>query len=385
MSDMSMQEMLDSLEGTLKRIKAGDLIKGTVLAVNENEVFVNIGYITDGIIQKHELSEDSELSTSEVVKVGDEILVYVISVNDGEGNVELSLKRAEYYKVWDEFKDSFENGTLINVKVNEAVKGGVTAIVKGARAFIPASQLSLSYVDSLEEFVGKSLEVKVIELDVDKQKVVLSRKEVEKAAAEENKEKIWNTLTKGEKRKGIVKRLAKFGAFVDIGGIDGLIHISDMSWKRVLDPSEILSIGDKVEVFVLDFDKAKGRISLGLKEIEKDPWISFLEKSKVGDIYTGKVVNLQSFGAFVEIEDGIEGLVHVSCISEDNVSKPSNVLKLGDEVKVKLLEIDENNKKISLSIKDASSDNQTDYSDYKDSGSMVSIGDLFKDKFKDFK
>lgn len=385
MENLSMQEMLDSLEGSLKSIHVGDLIKGKVISINENEVFVNISYITDGIIQKSELSDETEFKNSDIVKIDDEILVCVINVNDGDGNVELSLKRAEYYKVWEELKTSFENGTLINVKVKEAVKGGVISIIKGVRAFIPASQLSMNYVENLEEYVGKVLEVKVIEFDEENEKVVLSRKEVEKAVAEVNKDKVWETLVKGEKRKGVVKKLAKYGAFVDIGGVDGLVHISDMSWKRISDPSEVVAVGDNVEVFVLDFDKVKGRISLGLKEVEKDPWNYFALKSKIGDIFKGKVVNLQNFGAFVEIEDGIQGLVHVSNISEDNVINPASVLKIGQEVRVKLLEIDEENKKISLSIKDASTESQNDYSNFNNSESMFSIGDLFKDKFKDFR
>ena len=385
MTDMSMGDMLDSLEGTLKRIDSGDVVKGTVISLTEEEVFVNIGFMSDGIISRDELSEDSEIKPKDILKVGDEIEVYILSVNDGEGNVALSLKKAEYYKVWDEFEDSLNNGTLIKVKVAEVVKGGVIAFVKGVRAFIPASQVSATYVEDLQEYVGKVIEVKVIELDKYNEKVILSRKEVEKVELQEKKNILWDTLVKGEKRTGEVKRLAKFGAFVDIGGMDGLIHISDMSWKRISDPSEILTVGDKVEVYIIDFDKAKGRISLGLKEVTQDPWNVILEKIRVGNIVEGTVVNLLDFGAFVEIEDGVEGLVHISNISEERISKPSSVLKIGDKVKVKIIEIDEKSKKIGLSIKDAEF-KEEDYSSYNSNNNVgTTLGDLFKDKFKDFK
>ena len=386
MTDMSMGDMLESLEGTLKRIDSGDVVKGTVISLTEEEVFVNIGFISDGIISRDELSSDSEVKPEDILKVGDEIEVYILDVNDGEGNVALSLKKVEAHKVWDEFEDSFKNGTLIKVKVAEMVKGGVIAFVKGVRAFIPASQVSATYVENLQEYVGKIIEVKVIELDRENEKVILSRKEVEKVELEEKKNIIWDTLVKGEKRTGEVKRLVKFGAFVDIGGIDGLIHISQMSWKRISDPSEVVSVGDKVEVYIIDFDKEKDRISLGLKEVSEDPWNVIFEKIKVGSIVEGTVVNLLDFGAFVEIEDGIEGLVHISNISDERISKPSSVLKIGDKVKVKVIEIDEKSKKIGLSIKDAEFKEEENYASYNNNNNnMGTIGDLFKDKFKDFK
>jgi len=387
MTDMNMGDMLDSLEGNLKRIDIGDVVKGTVISLTEEEVFVNIGYMSDGIINKDELSEDTEKKPSDILKVGDEIEVYILNVNDGEGNVALSLKKVECSKVWDEFEAAFNNGTSMNVKVAEVVKGGVIAFVKGVRAFIPASQVSATYVENLQEYVGKTIEVKVIEFDKSTEKVILSRKEVEKVELEAQRDIVWDTLVKGEKRTGEVKRLVKFGAFVDIGGIDGLIHISEMSWKRISDPSEVVSVGDKVEVYIIDFDKEKGRISLGLKDISEDPWNVILEKIKVGAIVEGTVVNLLDFGAFVEIEAGVEGLVHISNISEERISKPSSVLNIGDKVKVKIIEIDEKSKKIGLSIKDAEFREDENYSSYSNnnSGMGTTIGDLFKDKFKDFK
>jgi small subunit ribosomal protein S1 len=383
----SMQDFMEALGGSIKRINSGDVVKGTVISASDDAVFVNIGYMADGVISKEELSYDPMANPKDIVKPGDEIYVYILQVNDGEGNVALSKIKAEEHKVWDEFQESFKEGKTIEVKVNDAVKGGVTANVKGVRAFIPASQLSLKYVDDLKDFIGKILTVRVVELDKDKKKVVLSRKEVEKAEAEVKKEEVWASLKKGEKRAGIVTRLAKFGAFVDLGGMDGLIHISELSWKRVSDPAEVVSVGDKVEVYVIDFDKSKERISLGLKEVTQDPWNTMSVKFKVNDIVQGTVVRLTDFGAFVEIAEGIDGLVRNSEIAEERVSKASAVLNEGDKVKVKILEIDTKNQRLGLSIREAkNSQEREEIKDFLgDKSEGVTLGDLLKDKFKDFK
>lgn len=385
-NEISMSDFMKELDSSMKRIHEGDILKGSVISVSDEEVLVNIGYMADGIIARNEVSNDSSVSPKELLKAGDEIYVYVLGVNDGEGNVALSKKLADSLKIWDDLEDSFKNGNTITVKIAEVVKGGVTSNVQGVRAFIPASQLSYNYVNDLNEFVGRTLEVKVIELDKEKKKVVLSRKEIEKEEVEAKKGKTWESIKKGEKRKGVVTRLAKFGAFVDLGGIDGLIHINDLSWKRVMDPAEVVSVGDEVEVYVIDFDKAKQRISLGLKEVAANPWNKVSDKFKVGDVVEGTVVKLMDFGAFVEIEAGVEGLVHISEISEERILKPSDVLKAGDKVKVKILEIHKDTKKISLSIKDAQNKATEDFSAYvdKEEGS-VTLGDLFKDKLKNFK
>lgn len=383
----SMKDLMESFNGGIKTIHSGDVVKGTVISVSKDSVFVNIGYMADGVIAREEFSHDPMVDLKEEVKPGDELYVLILEVNDGEGNVALSKTKAEEYKVWDEFEESLKEGKTLDVKVNEVVKGGVTANVKGVRAFIPASQVSSKYVEDLKEFVGKTLTVVVVELDKDKRKVVLSRKEVEKVEAEVKKEEVWATLTKGERRTGVVTRLAKFGAFVDLGGIDGLIHVSDMSWKRVLDPAEIVSVGDKVEVYVIGFDKAKGRISLGLKEVAQNPWNSVAANFKVNDIVEGRVVRTTDFGAFVEIAEGIEGLVHISQVAEERVTKVSSVLNVGDKVKVKILEIDLKNQKLSLSIKEAK--NTQDREEIKDflgdKSEGMTLGDLLKDKFKNFK
>jgi small subunit ribosomal protein S1 len=386
MEDVSMGEMMDEIKGSMKRIESGEIVKGTVISVSDEEIFVNIGFMSDGIISKEEFTDDLEINLKEVVNPGDELEVYIIEVNDGNGNVSLSKKKAENLKVWEEFEDSLKNGSKIKVTINQIVKGGAVANVKGVRAFIPASQLSASYVEDLNTFLGKELEVKVIEYDQEQGKAVLSRKEIEVAENEIKKEALMNSLVKGESRKGIITRLAKFGAFVDLGGVDGLIHISDLSWKRINDPSEVVSVGDNVDVYVIDFDKARGRISLGLKQVSQNPWNEVETKYKVGQTVEGTIVRLMDFGAFTEIEPGLEGLVHISEISEDRIAKPSDVLKVGDKVKVKISEINANDHRISLSIKDASAESsQGEFKKYNDSGDGLTLGDLLKDKFKDFK
>lgn len=383
--ELSMQEMLNALNGTLKKIHPGDVVKGKVISATDKEVFVNIGYMSDGIVAKDDLSYEDSINPKEAFNPGDEIYVYVVDVNDGEGNVVLSKKLADSVKVWDELNSLKENDGPLKVKVSEIVKGGAIAYIKGIRAFIPISQLSANYIENADDFLGKELLVKIIEIDKDKEKVVLSRKEVEKLEIEHKKDKVWASLEKGQKRSGIITRLAKFGAFVDLGGIDGLIHISDLSWNRVNKPEEVVSIGDSVEVYVIDFDKSKGRISLGLKEVNKNPWINIADKYKAGNIISAKVVRIVDFGAFVEIEPGIEGLVHISEISEERILKPSDKLKIGDAVKAKIMSIDEKNKKISLSIKEAEGKEEeiSLYSEGEEE--KITLGDLFKDKLKNFK
>jgi small subunit ribosomal protein S1 len=381
----SMMDFMQALDESIKVIHEGDIVKGTVISVNDKEVLVNIGYMADGIIAKENLTDDQSLKPSDIVKVGDEISTYILQVNDGEGNVSLSKLLADSLVVWDEFEASLNNGTTIDVRINEVVKGGVTANVKGVRTFIPASQLAYSYVEHTSDFLGKTLTVKVIELDREMKKVVLSRKEIEKEEVETKRETLWNSLTKGEKRTGVVSRLAKFGAFVDLGGIDGLIHLNDLSWKRVVNPAEVVSVGDKVEVYVLDFDRSKNRISLGLKSVDENPWNTVPQKYKIGSIVDGTVKRFLDFGAFVELEPGVEGLVHISEISEDRILKASDILKIGENVKVKVLDIKEKENRISLSIKDAAAKPEEDYSQFTDTEGGVTLGDLFKDKLKGLK
>lgn len=381
--DLTMEEMLQAIKKPIPEIQSGDIVKGVVISATDKEVFVNIGYMSDGIIAKEELTDDAD--PRDLYKPGDEIFVYILEVNDGEGNIALSKKMADSAKVWSDLEVWQKNGYMFDVKIKEAVKGGLIADLHGIRAFIPASQISMSYVENLNSYAGQTITVKVLEYDKDKNKIVLSGKEAEKDKNEKKKAELFGRINKGDILEGVVKRLVKFGAFVDVGGTEGLIHLSDLSWERVNDPSEVVNVGDKVKVYVIDFDKNSGRISLGLKEISKNPWNYVREKYKTGDIVHGIVTRIASFGAFVEIEPGLEGLVHVSQITDERISNPSNILNMGDKVNVKIIDINTEEKKLSLSIKDAKIPENENYSEYLNdnkSDGMLTIGDLLKDKLK---
>ncbi|AKA72297.1 30S ribosomal protein S1 [Clostridium scatologenes] len=376
----SMKEFMEDIESSMKSIRRGEIVKGKIISVTEKGAIVNIGYMSDGILSKDEVVENEEDNLMDILKENEEICVYVLDMNDGEGNVLLSKKVADKIKSWDELEKIFEEKADIETTVKEVVKGGVVTYIKGIRAFIPASQLSLSYVEDLKSFVGKTLTVKIIEFDKDKEKVVLSRKVIEKVEAESKKQQLLNSLKPGEKRSGVVSRLAKFGAFVDLGGLDGLIHVSELSWKRVNNPSDVVSVGDKVEVYILSVDKESNKIALALKDVNENPWKSIGDKFKIGDIVDGEVSKLASFGAFVGIQPGVEGLVHISEISEDRIAKPSDVLSLGDKVRVKILDIDDKENRISLSIKDAVEKPKEDLDKFNDNESAgTSLADLLKD------
>jgi len=382
----TMKDVIGNIDESMVNINSGDVVKGKVISVTEDEVLVNIGYMTDGVIAKEEISNEKEINPMDILKVDDEIFVYIMKVNDGEGNVQLSKKRADSLKVWDKLQAILDEDKTLEITINEIVKGGATANVEGIRAFIPASQMSNAYIEDLQEFKGKTLEVKVIELDKETKKLVLSRKAIEKEESEVKGNVVWDSLKKGEKRKGVITRLAKFGAFVDLGGVDGLIHVSELSWKRVTEPSEIVSVGEEVEVTVLDFDREKSRISLGLKAAAGNPWNNISSTYKTNDIVEGTVVRIMDFGAFVQLPSGIDGLVHLSEISEDRIEKVSDVLKVGDVVKVKIGDINEKDRRISLSIKEALDKSYGDLSKYNGEEEQgLTLGDIFKNKFKDFK
>ena len=384
--EASMKDVMGNIDESMVHISSGDIVRGTVISVTEDEVHVNIGYMADGVISKEELSNDKEVVSTDILKVDDEVFVYIMKVNDGEGNVQLSKKRADSVKVWEKLQEILDGNKTLEITISEIVKGGATAYVEGIRAFIPASQMSNAYIEDLQEFKGKTLEVKIIELDSENKKLVLSRKVIEKEASDAKANIVWDELKKGDKRKGVITRLAKFGAFVDLGGVDGLIHVSELSWKRVTEPSEIVSVGQEVEVTVLAVDKEKGRISLGLKEAKGNPWNNISSTYKTNDIVEGTVVRLMEFGAFVQLPSGIDGLVHLSEISEDRIEKVSDVLKVGDVVKVKIGEINEKDRRISLSIKEALDKSYGDLSKYNGTEEQgLTLGDIFKNKFKDYK
>jgi len=374
-TQISMSEVLNDYD--VKRLNKGDILKGKVIDVSDKEASVNINYAFDGLISKEELSADGK-DPRDVVCTGDEIDVYVISPNDGEGYVELSLVRVLEIKEKEEIKESFKEQKNITVKVKDETKGGVIAYYGNVRIFIPGSLVSRERIE-LSTLVGKELEIRITELDFRDNKVVGSRKIIEQEEYNKNKKIIWDTLVEGEKRTGVVKKLVKFGAFVDIGGIEGLIHISDLSWERVNKPEDIVKEGDKVEVFIGKVDKEKERLSLILKDVTKEPWTVHSEDIKEGDIVEGKVVRFATFGAFVELFDGIEGLVHISEITDEHVSKPSDLLEINQMVKVKVLNFNKVDKKIALSIKDAS-ESTKEHLNYIDNSDEegTSLGDLLK-------
>ncbi len=374
----NMDELMRAIEDTMVKVHRGDTVKGKVIAVKDDEVMVNIGYKADGIIKKDELSNDPKIVPADVLSVGDEIEVYIVKLDDGEGNVILSKKRVDTVKSWDELEEAFNNKSIIDAKVIEIVNGGAIALVKGLRGFIPISQIANRFVSDLKVFVDKSFGVRVIDFDKNKKRVVLSRKIVESEELESKKSKLWKSIEKNQVIEGQVKRITDFGVFVDVGGADGLVHISDLSWSHIKHPKEVVKEGDIVKVLVLDADKQKNRISLGLKQVSPHPWENIDEKYSIGSIVEGKVIRLVDFGAFVMLEQGIEGLVHISQISDKHIAKPSEELRVGENVNVKILDINKEEKKISLSIKEAITKQSDEIIKYENE-EEITIGDIIKE------
>lgn len=332
------------VEATLVRIRPGQTVVGKVVQITDDEVCVNIGFKADGLIKREDL-------VTQDVKLDDEIEVEVVKVNDGEGNVLLSQRNILNKKAFAELVEKYNNGEYVEGVGKEVVKGGLICTVNGIRAFVPASQLSNRYVEKIGEFVGKTLKLKIIELDEQKKRIVCSRRAVVKEENEARKAEAWSKLAEGEVVKGVVRRLTDFGAFVDLGGVDGLIHVTDLSWAHVKHPSEVVSPDQEVEVKILSLDKERERIQLGLKQLQPKPWDTAPEKYPEGAVVTGKVVRITTFGAFVELEPGIDGLVHISQCAPTRINKVEDAVNVGDEVTVKVLAIDPAAKRISLSIR----------------------------------
>lgn len=330
----------------------GEIIKGRVVKVSPDEVLVDIDYKSEGRIPLNELSFLPNVNPADLVSEGDEIDVKVLKVEDSEGTVLLSKKRADAEQSWKKLEDLFASGGTLKAKVMQTVKGGLLVDV-GVRGFIPASHVSRTYEDDLEKYVGQVLELKIIELDRSKNNVVFSHKEVLEERFEQAKEKAFSTLQEGAIVDGVVRRLTDFGAFVDIGnGVEGLLHVSEMAHSRVDHPSDVLSEGDNIKVMILGVDKDRERISLGLKQTLPNPWDNITAKYKVGDVVTGEVTRTVDFGAFVKLEDGVEGLVHISQLSHKHVAKTEDVVSAGDKVQVKVISVDPDARRIGLSIKE---------------------------------
>ncbi|MBQ3009328.1 MAG: 30S ribosomal protein S1, partial [Oscillospiraceae bacterium] len=349
---MSFEEMLNESYANQPKVYRGAKIKGVVTGVSANEVTVDIGTKHTGFIKASELSDDPSAKVEDLVKKGDELNLIVIKPNDAEGTVELSKKRYDAQEGADAVAKAAETGEVLTATIVEAVKGGLVAFVNGVRVFIPAS-LAAGRNESLETLVKTKQEIKIIESSKDgnRRKVIGSIRAVKEEKTNELKEKFWEEVEEGKVYNGVVKSLTRYGAFVDLGGVDGLVHMSELTWEKIKHPAEILKAGQTIEVFVKSLDREAGKISLGHKKEEDNPWTKLETECPIGTVLTGKVASLTKFGAFVKILPGVDGLVHISEISYERVEDPAAVLKVGQEVQVKLIGVDLEAKRVSLSIK----------------------------------
>lgn len=343
----------DQLEQVLAPLTPGQLVRGRVVQVAADEVLVDVGYKGDGRIPIHELGLRSGQKPSDILKPGDEIDVWVLKVDENEGGVLLSKRRADVELTWRRLEQARDDGRILEARVTERVKGGLLVDV-GVRGFVPASHVARGYVDNLDKFVGQTLRLKVVEVNRSRRNVVLSRKEVLEKEYQEAKARLFSTLKEGQVVEGVVRRLTDFGAFIDLGGgVEGLLHVSEMAWSRVRHPSDVLREGQTIKVMVLNVDREHERISLGLKQVLPNPWDTVSERYHVGDIVEGQVTRLVDFGAFVRLENGIEGLVHISQLADHHVTKPQEVVSPGQRVRVKILSVDQAARRIGLSLREA--------------------------------
>ena len=349
------EDFLAAVDATIKYFNDGDIVEGTVVKVDHDEVLLDIGYKTEGVIPSRELSIKHDVNPDEVVEVGDEVDALVLTKEDKEGRLILSKKRAQYERAWGTIEELKEKDEPVTGTVIEVVKGGLILDI-GLRGFLPASLVEMRRVRDLEPYIGQELEAKIIELDKQRNNVVLSRRAYLEQTQSEVRSEFLHQLQKGQVRKGVVSSIVNFGAFVDLGGVDGLVHVSELSWKHIDHPSEVVTVGDEVTVEVLDVDLDRERVSLSLKATQEDPWRVFARTHAVGQIVPGKVTKLVPFGAFVRVEEGIEGLVHISELAQRHVEVPDQVVTVGQEVMVKVIDIDLERRRISLSVKQADED-----------------------------
>ena len=349
------EDFLAAVDATIKYFNDGDIVEGTVVKVDHDEVLLDIGYKTEGVIPSRELSIKHDVNPDEVVEVGDEVDALVLTKEDKEGRLILSKKRAQYERVWGAIEELQAKEEPVTGTVIEVVKGGLILDI-GLRGFLPASLVEMRRVRDLEPYIGQELEAKIIELDKQRNNVVLSRRAYLEQTQSEVRSEFLHQLQKGQVRKGVVSSIVNFGAFVDLGGVDGLVHVSELSWKHIDHPSEVVTVGDEVTVEVLDVDLDRERVSLSLKATQEDPWRVFARTHAVGQIVPGKVTKLVPFGAFVRVEEGIEGLVHISELAQRHVEVPDQVVTVGQEVMVKVIDIDLERRRISLSVKQADED-----------------------------
>jgi small subunit ribosomal protein S1 len=349
LGDMSLDEAID---GTIVEFEDGDLVNGTIVRVDKDEVLLDIGYKSEGVIPAKELSIRNDVNPSEIVSIGDEVEALVLQKEDPDGRLILSKKRAQYERAWGRIEELKEAEQPVRGPVIEVVKGGLILDI-GLRGFLPASLVEMRRVRDLQPYIGQELEAKIIELDRNRNNVVLSRRAWLEETQREQREAFLDNLKPGERRRGTVSSVVSFGAFVDLGGMDGLIHVSELSWKHVDHPGSVVSVGDEVDVEVLEIDRDRERISLSLKATQQDPWEEFATSHRVGELVYGRVTKLVPFGSFVQVGDGIEGLVHISEMSAHHVDLPEQVVTTGEELWVKIIDLDLGRRRISLSIKQA--------------------------------
>ena len=353
MSEMNMMDLMDDIEKSLRLPRIGEVVNGKVHQVTEKEIIVNMGCKKDGVVPASEVTLEGDQKLTDLFKDGDEIQAKVIKTDDGDGVILLSKKKLEANEHWNEINEAYENGKVLNVKIVRQVNGGVIAAYKEVTGFIPLSQLSDKFVENAEEFIGQAMDIKVTRVDLKKNRAVFSHKAVIVEDRQQKLAEIWNSLNVDDIVEGTVMRFTDYGAFVDLGGIDGLLHISEISWGKLKHPKEVLQIGDKVKVMILSMNEEKGKISLGLKQTTPEPWAVINEKYAVDQIVEGKVVQIKEYGAFIELEPGLDGLVHISEVANKRVTSIAEELELGQAVEAKILEIDTERKRISLSIKQA--------------------------------
>ena len=346
MAEMSFEQML---EESLKTIRSGEVVTGKVIDVKEDEIVLNIGYKSDGIISRSEYTTDSNLDLRTVVHVGDDMEAKVVKVNDGEGQVALSYRRLQAEKGNRRLEEAFENHEVLTAKVAQVLDGGLSVILDEARIFIPASLVSDTYEKDLSKYAGQEIEFVITEFNPKRRRVIGDRKQLILARKAEMQKALFERIAVGQRVEGVVKNVTDFGAFIDLGGADGLLHISEMSWGRVESPKKVFKVGEKVTALIKDINGEK--IALSMKFPETNPWANAGEKYAVGTVVTGKVARMTDFGAFVELEPGVDALLHVSQISREHVAKPADVLSIGQEITAKIVDFNENDRKISLSMK----------------------------------
>ena len=345
------ENFAELLEQSIKTLNTGDKVKGIVTSIGNTEIQVDLGTKHAGYIPYDEVSNDPSVKPEDVLKVGDEIEVFVVRVNDQEGTVQLSKKKLDGLKVWDDMAGYVENKTTIDAVITEENKGGLVANVKGVRVFIPASQSGIAKGGDMSAMVGKPVQLKITEVNRARRRAIGSIRAVTSEQRKAAQEKIWSEIEVGKQYHGTVKSLTSYGAFVDIGGVDGMVHVSELSWNRIKTPADVVKVGDEIDVYVISFDPEKRKISLGYKTAEMNPWNQFMSKYSVGDVVEAKIVKLMTFGAFAEIIPGVDGLIHISQIADRRIGKPEDVLSEGQDVKVKITDVDAENKRISLSIR----------------------------------